>query len=82
MSYNFTLKTTVGKFEVQIDPVAMYGYFEHEELGDECGGGLWFDTDKELLDYDGVYDLPKKVREAITNLGYSVKDMEGLECAS
>jgi hypothetical protein len=81
VSYNFTLKTHVGKFEVQIDPVARYGYFEHEELGDEYGGGLWFDTDKELLDYDGVYDLPKSVKTAIANLGYSTADMEA-ECAS
>lgn len=81
MSYNFTLKAQVGKFDVQIDPVAMYGFFEHEDLGDECGGGLWFDTDKELLDYDGVFELNADVKTAITNLGYSVKDLEA-ECAS
>lgn len=82
MSYNFTMKATVGHYEVQIDPQAMYGYFEHDIYGDERGGGLWFDTDKELLDYDGMCDLPKSVRQAITELGYSVKDMEELECVS
>jgi len=69
--YDFSLKTKVGKFEVQIDPVAMYGWFEHDELGDEAGGGLWFDGD-ELMDYDGMAILPKSVIEAIRNLGLKV----------
>jgi hypothetical protein len=36
-------------------------YFEHKELGEDCGGGLWF-KDKALVDYDGVYDLPTEVK--------------------
>ncbi len=47
-----------------------YGYFEHNELGDECGGGLWFEGD-ELVDYDGVFELPKEVREALIAEGYT-----------
>ena len=73
MSYNFTLKTKVGKFEVQIDPEASYGWFEHDELGDECGGGLWFDQ-KDLMDYDGVFELPNDVIAAIKQLGFTVGD--------
>ena len=71
--YNFTLKTQVGKYEVQIDPVAMYGYFEHEELGDQAGGGLWFEN-KELMDYDGMATLPLAVIEAIRQLGFTVSE--------
>jgi hypothetical protein len=71
MTYNFTLKKTVGKFEVQIDPVAQYGFFEHEDYGDEYGGGLWF-VGTDLVDYDGVAILPAAVIEACTELGMTV----------
>ena len=71
--YDFTLKTKVGHYEVQIDPVAMYGWFEHDELGDESGGGLWFDGD-ELMDYDGIFELPMPVIEAIRQLGLTVDE--------
>lgn len=69
--YNFTLKRVTKKFDVQIDPFENYGYFEHHELGDECGGGLWF-QDGELVDYDGVFELRLEVVEAIRDMGYKV----------
>lgn len=62
-------KVTVGKFEVVI--VGKTGYFEHVDLGDECGGGLWFEK-KQLEDYDGVPELPKDVIKGIRKLGYTV----------
>ena len=52
-----------------------YGFFEHVRLGDECGGGLWFENNgKELVDYDGVYDLPPEVRNLLINDGISVDE--------
>lgn len=75
MEINFTQRITKGKYEVQVSPVAMYGYFEHETLGDESGGGLWFETQdgkSALIDYDGVHELPKAVAEALRELGYIV----------
>lgn len=33
-------------------------------------GGLWFDG-KELVDYDGCFELPDAVRIALKELGYS-----------
>ena len=45
------------------------GYFEHDDLGE--GGGLWF-TDWELVDYDGVYELPEEVVKAIKMLDFSM----------
>ena len=45
------------------------GYFEHDDLGE--GGGLWF-TDWELVDYDGVYELPEEVVKAIKILDFSL----------
>ncbi len=83
MSYNFDTKLNKGKYEVQIDTAANYGYFEHEEYGDERGGGLWFDTHPtstpqkkvlNLIDYDGMSYLPKHVIEALREAGHNVDE--------
>lgn len=78
--YNFDKTTISGKFEIKVDTAALYGYFEHEELGDECGGGLWFEKcpeGLELTDYDGVCCLPKRVAIGLRELGFIVEeDME------
>ena len=68
MAYNFNHKIVVGKYQVEIDSVAQYGYFENVVNGGE--GGLWF-TDNELVDYDGVYELPESVIVAIYQLGFN-----------
>lgn len=47
------------------------GYFEHKKWGDEYGGGLWFE-DKQLVDYDGVADLPDEVWDKLEESGYEV----------
>lgn len=47
------------------------GWFEHSELGDECGGGLWFEG-MTLVDYDGVYSLPEDVIDACEMLGFNM----------
>ena len=65
------LKIQVGKFEVIIKPEDNYGYFEHDDYGDEMGGGLWFNKAKELEDFDGVMVLPVEVADAINLLGYT-----------
>lgn len=71
MDYAFDKVTRVGKFEVMVDSTAQYGYFEHEDYGDECGGGLWFE-DGSLVDYDGVACLPLDVATALEQLGFVV----------
>jgi hypothetical protein len=68
--YNFTQDLSTMNFEVKVDPVEHYGYFEHNRLGDEIGGGLWFSPEKELVDYDGVYELPREVWVALQDAGY------------
>lgn len=65
------LRTHAGKFEVVLNPEENFGYFEHEDYGDEWGGGLWFEG-KNLIDYDGVYELPSEVIAGIRELGYIV----------
>ena len=68
--YNFNQDLSTENFTVLVDTDALYGYFEHNEYGDELGGGLWFDLAGELVDYDGVYELPKEVGLALCNAGY------------
>ena len=58
-------------FYGEIDPEKHRGWFEHEEHGDEYGGGLWFEG-KNLIDYDGTVELPKEVIEALRKLGFFV----------
>ena len=57
---------------VEIDPAALYGYWERRD-GSE-GGGLWFEnttTDQlELVDYDGAATLPRAVIEALRAAGF------------
>ncbi len=61
---NYDLDISTKDFEIKVDTTTGYGYFEHNELGDECGGGLWF-INNALTDYDGVYELPKQVEQAL-----------------
>ena len=81
MSYNYTQIKKVGQWEVSIDPAASYGYFEHYIEGE--GGGLWFEVSAtstpgdsgrvlDLIDFDGRACLPKKVAQAIRELGHIV----------
>ena len=69
-SYDFDITLNTLSFEICIDSIAKYGYFEHKDLGDECGGGLWFDDDFQLKDYDGVAILPTQVKEILIKLGH------------
>ena len=76
MKHDFTEKHQTPHFEIQISPATHYGYFEHNDYGDELGGGLWFSPDKKLLDYDGVFELPREVFTMLVSLGYDLSDME------
>lgn len=79
MAYNFDVKLETTNFVIEIDTAARYGYFEHKNLGEDRAGGLWFEeTDTgalELVDFDGVYALPRPVAQALADNGYLV-DMD------
>jgi len=45
-------------------------YFEHDEYGEDAGIKLWFNGDKEIYDYEGQSDIPKKVLSFMELLGY------------
>lgn len=72
--YNFNLNLSTPLYTIEIDTTEQYGYFEHNELGDEKAGGLWFDGLR-LSDYDGVYELPRQVIAALINSGYQLEDI-------
>ena len=63
--------TNTGNFEVALATDGTYGYFEHNELGEELGGGLWF-KDGAIYDYDGVYELPSEVVVELENRGVDI----------
>lgn len=67
-----TMKIQTKNFYGEIFLEESRGWFEHEEHGDEYGGGLWFDNDMNLIDYDGVFELPKEVLLAIREMGFHV----------
>jgi hypothetical protein len=47
-------------------------YFEHNEYGEDAGIKLWFNDAKEIYDYEGQSDIPKKVLSFVTLLGYRI----------
>lgn len=66
------MKITTDNLTVEIfDEVPLRGYFEHNELGDNCAGELLFDG-LSLIDYDGVFELPTDVIWAVRKLGFHV----------
>lgn len=68
MDHNHSLEVTIGKWFVAVSPETNHGYFEHTETG--TGGELWF-MGKDLIDYDGVFELSAQVMDAIVVLGYN-----------
>ena len=79
MSYSFDQKHSTPHYEICVDTSAKYGYFEHNTLGDNRAGGLWFadrlgEEKLVLVDYDGVFALPIEVGEALRVMGFIVDD--------
>ena len=76
MAKEYDFRTTIGtqNYTIGIDAKALYGFFEHNELGDESGGGLWFDKEFQLIDYDGVFELPSEVKNVLIQFGMISKE--------
>lgn len=74
MAYNFNIKMGTQNYTIEIDSKAKYGCFEHDQLGDESSGGLWFDNNFNLIDYDGVYFLPSEVKNILIMFGMIDKE--------
>lgn len=73
-TYNFDKTVQIGDYETNLCTAEAYGCFEDVEHGGE--GGLWFDRNEDgtlsLCDYDGYYELPKQVIEALVQFGCDV----------
>ena len=50
------------------------GSFEHRLYGEELGGGLWFDEEGRLIDYDGVYELPTVVVDTLMSEDFIIQE--------
>lgn len=72
--YDFSLRLGTQNYDIGVDTKAKYGYFEHNELGEDSAGGLWFDNNLILVDYDGVYFLPSEVKNALIKFGMIDKE--------
>lgn len=48
-----------------------YRFFEHNEQGGDYAGGMWFENN-ELVDYDGVFELPYEVIKLMLDNGYDM----------
>ena len=68
--------TNTGNFAVALATDGTYGYFEHNELGDLLGGGMWF-RDGAIYDYDGVYELPVEVVTELEVRGVDINYLTG-----
>ena len=78
MSIEFDYKTENFYGEIYEDSVSgeLKGWFEHNEYGDEYGGGLWFlwvGKTPTLVDYDGISGyLPKEIIDELTKEGFDM----------
>lgn len=54
-----------------------FEFYDEESGGLECHaeGGLWFEG-KRLVDYDGVFELPKNLLDTLKKMGANVEDIE------
>jgi len=68
---NRYIVTETDNFEIGITDDGKNGYFEHNEFGDELGGGLWF-KDGAIYDYDGVFNLPDEVVVELKKRGVDI----------
>jgi hypothetical protein len=63
------MKIETENFTLLLD--GQRGMFEHRETG--CGGGVWFEYNV-LMDYDGVFQLPKEVIDTLRDNGFIVDE--------
>ena len=68
---------TCNDWTVYLDERGMPIGFEHATLGVKGGAAVWFDG-VVLVDYDGVFELPKGVTQTCKKLGFNM-DVGGID---
>ena len=60
-------------YDIQADPMKQYGSFEmYSDDGEYYAeGGLWFEKG-ELVDYDGIFELPSVIKKQLIKWGFEV----------
>ena len=71
-AYVFTQDLSTKRYTIQIDTAAQYGFFQDNNTGTE--GALHF-IDNVLIDYDGVFELPKEVQSELIHAGYNLNEI-------
>ena len=65
-----------ANFEIIIDRDRTRGSFEHHIFGEDQGGELLFENNfgglDELIDFDGMYDLPQEIIDALEVDGFFI----------
>jgi len=83
------LKLETDSYCIEVEPDKLHGYFEHNEEGDNQAGELLFERGPtpvlaaslpggrlRLIDYDGVFEWPKEVIDALKGIGVDVSNVE------
>ena len=63
--------TETRNYEVGLSLDGTRGYFEHRAVGEDLGGELLF-KDGALIDYDGVFSLPREIAVELKDRGVDV----------
>ena len=77
MEYSHSPKVEREKVEItyhiQVNPIKQYGSFEmySDDLYYHAEGGLWF-RNGELVDSDGIFELPQTIRTQLKEWGFEV----------
>ena len=75
IEFNFETDNFYGEVCEDENKKGVGGWFEHNEYGDEYGGGLWFEWQGDtavLVDYDGVAELPGEVIKELEREGFNM----------
>jgi len=64
-----------GPYWLSIDTEAQYGYFEHDDYGEDDGGSFEMEHDV-VTDMDGCYVIPRTVAKAIQDFGFTIDQEE------
>lgn len=69
-----------ANYTIKFDPATLTGSFEHNTRAGFASGNLTFESERpdftELVDYDGVTQLPKEVLSCLENQGFVVDGID------